>query len=318
MERKIFKEDLLNGAILFSDLSNASYTQTYLTKEGKILKVFPKAKDQNKNFMHNIEVLMAMQQYKESKPPILLGTTNFSDYILANKELMEKKILYSPNFKEIKGLWLPTDIYYDKSGEFMAFDQEYIKGSSLIEEFDYMDEVEICDRLIEITDIVKKANEAGIHITDLSNINNIMITSDNQIVICDYDDMQIKDLLSNKISASLHPKNNPIFKTEKYYDPKTGLYNANLDKAALLNNFYSLITTASLFGNDLSRRYQETIVNSNMHFFTSTFEKVYLEDMLEQASAKNTQIEEITKLCFDLNKDNVYPDDAIKEYKKTL
>ncbi len=318
MERKLFRNDLLNGARLLSGLSGGSYTKTYLTTDGKILKVFPKAKEQNKDFIRNIETLMSMYKNKEGMPPILLRTTNFTDYILASKDLMEKKILYSKDFKEIKGLWLPKDIYYDESGEFMAFDQEQIDGVSLIEEMDYMDEEDICDKLIEVTDIVKEANQAGIHITDLSNLNNIMITSNNQTVICDYNDMQIKELLSDKISTSLLPKCNPIFKTEKYYDQSTGLYNENLDKAALLNNFYALITTEALFGNDFSRRYQESIVNKRMNAFTPTFESVYLGNMLDMASAKNTDIEAITRLCFELKQENVYPDEAIKEYKKIL
>ena len=91
MEKKVFKKDLLNGAILLSDLSGGSYTQTYLTKDGKILKVFPKAEEQNEGFKHSIEMLMSMYNGKENKPPVLFGKTNFSDYILASKDIMEKK-----------------------------------------------------------------------------------------------------------------------------------------------------------------------------------------------------------------------------------
>ncbi len=91
MERKLFTNDLLNDARLLAGLSGGSYTQTYLTVDGKILKVFPKAKEQNQEFVHNIETVISMCKDQENKPPILLGATNFIDYILTSKEMMEKE-----------------------------------------------------------------------------------------------------------------------------------------------------------------------------------------------------------------------------------
>lgn len=316
MKKKILTDEILYTSELLSDTSEHSNTKTYLTEENKILKIIPDVEEQNPAFQFNMEQLRIM----DANCYLLLGSFGFDDLILKSRELMEKKVLISSDFKDFESsISLPTAAYYKKDGTFIGYEQEKVEGKSI---YDQRKDLVVnhklaTDLLLQLTNVVRNANERGIIITDLSNLSNIIITPELKIKLIDYDDFQINRLLSLKNSAILSPSKNPIFKNKKYFDGK--FYTQNLNQASLLNTMYYLLDDElGLLGTDTSTQYQQHVLNDRINNFIYYEGYDYPDLFSELLDPKNKALKDATKRVFDLEKENVYPDEAIKEYAKRL
>lgn len=316
MEKKILTDEVLYTSELLSDTNEYSNTKTYLTEENKILKIIPDKEEQSPAFQFHMEQF----RMDNANCYLLLGSSNFEDFILKSRELLEQKVLCSYDFKDLRDdLSLPTTMYYRKDGTFIGYEQEKVEGKSL---YDHRKDLVVNHKLttyllLQLTGIVKNANERGITITDLSNLSNILVTPELKIKLIDYDDFQINNLLSIKNSAILSPSKNPILKSKKYINQ--GFYTNNLDKASLLNTMYYLLDDElGLLGTDTSTQYQEHVVNDRVDNFVYYHGYNYPDLFSELLDPKNQPLKDATKRVFDLEQENIYPDEAIKEYAKRL
>lgn len=313
MEKKILTDEVLYTSTLLSDTKENSCTKTYLTEDNKILKIIP-----DKQLQHPaLEVAINDALTYDHNNPILLGSSSFDDFILKNRELMEQKCLVSKDFSDLSSsICMPTTMIYKKDGTFIGYMQDKIEGKSLFDyRYNLQNNVELATSiLLDLTNIVKNANEAGINITDLSNLSNIIITPELEVKLIDYDDFQINRLNSLVKSEVLSFKNNPILKTSKYY--KDGLFTSNLDKISLLNTIYYSLENLELLGTDTSLAYQEHVLNDRVDNFVSINGYNYPDLFVELTDPYNKELKEITRDVFDLNKDNSYPTEALKTYAK--
>ena len=313
MEKKVLTDEVLYSSFLLSDVSEDSMTKTFLTEENKILKILPDEEEQHNAFQFAINQL----RFYDKMDPLLLGSSDFSEFVLKNRELMEQKILKSKDFIELSAsISLPTAMYYKKDGTFIGYEQEKVEGRNLYDYKDsmYSDSSLGAMLLYELTEIVEKANQLGIVFTDLSNLTNIMVTPDLCIKLIDYDDFQIGKLRSLTKSMILSEKMNPVLGTKKYVEK--GIYSANFNKASLLNTMYLTLNRMELLGNDSSKSYQEAVMNNRVKNFVYLEGYDYPELFSTLMDAGNEELMEATKAIFHLEKENIYPKEAIKTYAK--
>lgn len=313
MEKKVLTDEVLYSSFLLSDVSEDSMTKTFLTEENKILKILPDEEEQHNAFRFAINQL----RLYDKMDSLLLGSGDFSEFVLKNRELMEQKILKSKDFIELSAsISLPTAMYYKKDGTFIGYEQEKVEGRSLYDYKDsmYNDSSLGAMLLYELTEIVEKANQLGIVFTDLSNLTNIMVTPDLCIKLIDYDDFQIGKLRSLTKSMILSEKMNPVLGTKKYVEE--GIYSANFNKASLLNTMYLTLNRMELLGNDSSKSYQEAVINNRVKNFVYLEGYDYPELFSTLMDAGNEELMEATKTIFHLEKENIYPKEAIKTYAK--
>lgn len=308
MEKKIWNKDLIENAFLLSEGTNIN--RVYLTKDKQVLKII------SDTSLLDEEFVFGVQECIDNKSPLTLNASSFSEYMDLFSLQQEQKILYADHFKGISGINLPHTMYYDKSGKYVGCAQNYIAGFSLQDVSFLLDKKEQCEKLIELSHIIETINKEGICVPDISNLCNILLTHDKlDVVLIDYDDFQIKDFLTPIVTESLSLLCNPLFDHSKYYNKETWIYTSNIDKAGLLHNVYMILCNNMLLGTNYAEEYQRLLLKDKN---TISFEDDYVEYMLDISEFRNTELEDATRLVFNQEKDNIYPEKGLKEYIKKL
>lgn len=314
MEKKLFQKEFIEGADV---LSNNGFAKTYRTKNNGIIKLFLDVKDLSEEYTLNIVNLMASLKVSEAAPSILLGAKNLEEYIDKYKELKEKKVLLADDFKQIEEINPPHTAYYDKSGKFIGFEQADVDGINLAKASVLLSKEQRCNLLIDLSKTVEKMNHEGILIPDINNFENLLVKfDDGGLKLIDYDDFQIKDLVTDGVSNSLLKiATCPAF-VNKYYDKKSGLYNNNIDKAGLLNVTYSLLCNKNMV--EGWYKYQDAVIQLSIMENGRVSTGSFMEEAISLSGFEGTQLEEATKLILNPGKDNIYPTEGLKEYQKKL
>ncbi len=297
MEKRIITIDELyqNPPISTSDLM-----RIYKTDDHKILKVFKEYDDISSVFKENVN-----HSIENGNNIYHDGCECAYDYVEKVRNITESKVLVADEFKLIKGVSLPECAYYDKAGKFIGFSQPLYYYMDL---YQYLrrpqNKKELCEIILKVSSIIKQCNENGINIVDLGNYTNILVGPLLEVMLIDYDDFQIGDSISFMESATFWRDDTPILSHPKYYNEKKGLITTNFDKMAMTN-----MATYILFNED--------IINSSSKESKELQLKALNGEKVDYTRIQ-PEFRDCVNLLFNLNKDNIYPDDAIKSYMKRL
>lgn len=149
---------------------------------------------------------------------------------------LEKKILDAEKLMVPKGVVAPSSALYLSDDDFVGYGMEYINGKGLdcyMAEKRGLNVSEAAEVYSKLEAIVRETDDFVF--PDLATLSNILISSQGEVKLLDYDGMQTGDHKSMNLSLLLcsHPEKllQAICSNKKYCND--GIYNKNLDKRSL-------------------------------------------------------------------------------------
>lgn len=204
---------------------------------------------------------------------------------------LEDKIRNSSKIESVPEIITPNAAVYDGE-KFVGYTMDYVEGLNYNELDDRFTLSQRCNLKMyasmyhKFESIVKRGNKEGIVFPDFCTCDNIIINSDGQVHLIDYDGLQVRNYKSIGISTSLG--NDAQYMNSKYQ--KDGLFNPNLDKKSLIILYFLDTFNINL--------------NTVGQFNPYSGRSITLDDIFNQINLQDNDVKHKVWKCFRSDVDN--------------